>query len=210
MSLEFIGRLQKELSLTTSAIYETVLAIAERVNRKVHILRLHGQAARTLSQIETVQAGLGREIAASFPLRSSDAGQRSFDIQDLEGRLAKSTDRVHQLKQTLLEIDAKIRELKLEAVHEDLLGLQRELSLRSGTIEQVLISKNCRAIGKSIGELSLPPSLRVVAVFRGPFLVPPSDGFAFRPDDVAVIIGLKTDLEQAAFWFTPSRAAQSA
>ena len=109
-----------------------------------------------------------------------------------------------------LQIDAQIRELKLEAVHEDLLTLQQELSLRSATIERVLISKNCRAIGKSIEELSLPSSVRVVTVFRGPFLVPPSDGFVFRPDDVAIIVGLKTDLEQAAFWFTPSRTAQSA
>jgi len=210
MSLEFIGRLQREFSLTTSAVYETVFAIAERVNRKVHILRLHGQAAKVLSQIETVQAALGREIAETIPARSSPASKGSFDMQDLEGRLTKSTDRVHHLKQTLLELDATIRELKLEAIHEDLLTLQQELSLRSATIERVLISKNCRAIGKSIEELSLPSSLRVVSVFRGPFLVPPSDGFAFRPDDVAIIIGLKTDLEQAAFWFTPSRTAQSA
>jgi hypothetical protein len=45
MSLEFFGRLQKELSLTGSAIYESVVAVAERVNRKVQVLRLHGQAA---------------------------------------------------------------------------------------------------------------------------------------------------------------------
>lgn len=210
MSLEFIGRLQRELSVTTSAVYETVLAIAERVNRKVHILRFHGQAAKILSQIETVQAALGREIAEHLPAGSFPASKGAFDMQDLEGRLTKSTDRVHHLKQALLELDAKIRELKLEAIHEELLTLQQELSLRSATIERVLISKNCRAIGKSIEELSLPGSVRIVTVFRGPFLVPPSDGFAFRPDDVAIIIGLQTDLEQAAFWFSPSRTAQSA
>ena len=48
MSLEFLGRLQRELSLTGSAVYESVVAIAERVNRKVHVLRLHGQAASLL------------------------------------------------------------------------------------------------------------------------------------------------------------------
>ena len=41
MSLELLGRIQQELSITGSAIYETVLALAERANRKVQVLRLH-------------------------------------------------------------------------------------------------------------------------------------------------------------------------
>ena len=52
MSLELLGRIQQELSITGSAIYETILALAERANRKVQVLRLHSQASNLLSQIE--------------------------------------------------------------------------------------------------------------------------------------------------------------
>ena len=51
MSLELLGRIQQELSITGSAMYETVLALAERVNRKVQVLRLHSHASSVLSQI---------------------------------------------------------------------------------------------------------------------------------------------------------------
>jgi hypothetical protein len=75
MSFEFFGRLQKELSLTGNAVYESVVAVAERVNRKVHVLRLHGQAASLLTQIETVQGELGQQLAGAlsrhFPARPS-------------------------------------------------------------------------------------------------------------------------------------------
>ena len=54
MSLELLGRIQQELSITGSAIYETILALAERANRKVQVLRLHNQASSLLSQIEQV------------------------------------------------------------------------------------------------------------------------------------------------------------
>ena len=70
MSLEFLGRLQRELSLTGSAVYESVVAIAERVNRKVHVLRLHGQAASLLTQMETVQGELGQQLASLTPARA--------------------------------------------------------------------------------------------------------------------------------------------
>jgi hypothetical protein len=33
MSFEFFGRLKHELSLTGNAVYESVVAVAERVNR---------------------------------------------------------------------------------------------------------------------------------------------------------------------------------
>ena len=58
MSLELLGRIQQELSITGSAVYETVLALAERANRKVQVLRLHSQASSLLSQ-------LNRDMATS-------------------------------------------------------------------------------------------------------------------------------------------------
>lgn len=211
MSLEFFNRLQKELSITGNAVYESVLAVAERVNRKVHILRLHGQAARLLTQIETVQGELGRQIAALLPDSSSTRQPApSVDRESLERQMNHVTDRVHRLKQRLVQIDANIRELKLDAIHEDLLTLQRELSLRSSSIERVVVAGTCQAVGKSLAELSLPSSIRVVTVFRGPFLLAPSDGFTFRPDDIAVLLGPNADLEQVDPWFTPSRKSKSA
>jgi hypothetical protein len=209
MSLEFLGRLQNELSLTGSAVYESVVAIAERVNRKVHVLRLHGQATSLLTQIETVQGDLGRHIAAAFH-RSSTGREPLLLTPEVERRLNQATDRVHHLKQTLVQVDAQIRELKLEAIHEDLLKLQRELSLRAAAIERMLVAHGSRADGTAVSNLSWPSTVRLVSIFRGPFLIPPTDAFVFRPDDIVILIGLRADLDHIAPWFTPARTTKHA
>ncbi|HEV2174669.1 MAG TPA: TrkA C-terminal domain-containing protein [Nitrospira sp.] len=210
MSLEFFGRLQKELSLTGSAVYESVVAIAERVNRKVHVLRLHGQAASLLTQIESVQGDLGRDIAAALPNRSSAAREPGLPSPELERSLNQAMDRIHHLKQTLVQVDAQIRDLKLEAIHQDLLTLQRDLSLRAAAIERIPVSHGSPAVGKPVSAFSWPSSVRLVTIFRGPFLIPPADEFVFTPEDIVIVIGLRADLDHVGTWFTPARTAKSA
>ncbi len=210
MSFEFFGRLQKELSITGSAVYESVMAIAERVNRKVYIIRLHGQAANLLAQIESVQADIGRRIAAAFSNRSAGSRDIVPPPGELERALNQATEQIQKLKQTLLQVDAQIRDLKLEAIHEDLLTLQRDLSVRAAGIERLCVLHGARAIGKAVSDLSFPPSVRLVTIFRGPFLIPPSDAFVFRPDDIIIVIGLRSDLAKLTEWFSPTHTARSA
>lgn len=206
MSFEFFGRLQKELSLTGSAVYESVVAVAERVNRKVHVLRLHGQAASLLTQIETVQGELGQQLADA--LSRNAFGRPVLSPSDFERTLNHATDRVHLLKQTLLQADAQIRALKLEAIQGDLLSLQRDLSLRAAAIERLPVSHGSKAVGKQVSELDWPSTVRLVTVFRGPFLIPPTDGFVFRADDIVIAIGLRADLDQIAAWFSTTRTGK--
>ena len=207
MSLEFFGRLQKELSLTGSAVYESVVAVAERVNRKVHVLRLHGQAASLLTQIETVQGELGQQLARVLSRHSP--ARPSASPSDVERTVNHATDRVHLLKQTLLQVDAQIRALKLEAIQGDLLALQRDLSLRAAAIERLPVSHGSKAVGKQVSDLAWPATARLVTVFRGPFLIPPTEDFVFRADDIVIAIGLRADLDQIASWFTAARTGKS-
>ncbi|HEU4686330.1 MAG TPA: TrkA C-terminal domain-containing protein [Nitrospira sp.] len=205
MSLEFVGRLQKELSLTGSAVYESVLAIAERVNRKVRVLRLHGQASSLLTEIEAVYQQLGRRIAGAISVKNGTVTTASAELERV---VSQALDRIHRLKQTLVQVDAEIRELKMETIHEDLLRLQRDLALRSGALERFAVGHGSRASGKTVAELAIPASVRVVTVFRGPFLIAPTDGLLLRPDDVVIAVGLRADLDQVAALFSVPRKAK--
>ena len=207
MSLEFFGRLQRELTLTGSAVYESVVAVAERVNRKVHVLRLHGQAASLLTQIETVQGELGQQLAAAFSRHPS--GRPGPPPSEVERTLTQATDRVHLLKQTLVQVDGQIRALKLEAIQGDLLTLQRDLSLRAAAIERLTVSHGSHAVGKQVSDLAWPPTVRLVTVFRGPFLIPPAEGFVFRADDIVIAIGLRADLDHISSWFAAARSGKA-
>ena len=207
MSLELIGRIQQELSITGSAVYETVLALAERANRKVQLLRMHNHASNLLNQIEQGHGDLGRQIASLCAKRPPFSHESISPSDQLEGLLGQASDRIQQLKQTLLSVDSQIRELKLETIHQELLTLQQDLSLRAAAIERVTIVRGSPFIGRALAEVTLPASIRLVTVLRGPFLIPPDTGLVLRADDILVIIGLQADLEQVASEFIPARSA---
>jgi hypothetical protein len=210
MSLELLGRIQQELSITGSALYETVIAVAERVNRKVQVLRLHSQASSLLSQIEQVHSELGRQIAVICAKRPPFSHESTLPSDQMERLLGQAVDRIQQLKRTLHNVDSQIRELKLETIHHELLTLQQDLSLRAAAIERFPVVQGSPVIGKTLAEVTLPGSIRLVTVLRGPFLVPPDGDLALRVDDVLVMIGQQADLAEAASEFTQARSTKSA
>ena len=210
MSLELLGRLQQELSITGSAIYETVLALAERANRKVQVLRLHSQAANLLSQIEQSHGDLGRHIAAFCAKRPPFSHESAPRSDQLDGVLDQAGDRIQQLKQTLVSVDSQIRELKLETIHHELLTLQQDLSLRAAAIERFPLVQGSPVVGRTLAEVALPASVRLVTVLRGPFLIPADEALVLRVDDILVMIGLQADLARVASEFTQARRNKSA
>jgi len=210
MSLELLGRIQQELSITGSAIYETILSLAERANRKVQVLRLHNQASSLLSQIEQAHGELGRQIASLCAKRPPFSHESTLPSDQLERFLGQAGDRVQQLKRTLLSVDSNIRELKLETIHHDLLTLQQDLSLRAAAIERFPVVQGSQVIGRTLAEVALPASVRLVTVLRGPFLVPPDDALVLRAGDTLVMIGLQADLTQVASEFTQAWNAKPA
>ena len=210
MSLELIGRIQQELSITGSAIYETVLALAERANRKVQVLRLHSQAANLLSQIEQSHSDLGRHIAAFCAKRPPFSHESAPRSDQLDGVLDQAGDRIQQLKQSLVSVDSQIRELKLETIHQELLTLQQDLSLRAAAIERFPLVQGSPVVGRTLAEVALPASVRLVTVLRGPFLIPADEALVLRVDDILVMIGLQADLARVASEFTQARRTKSA
>ena len=210
MSLELLGRIQQELSITGSAIYEAVLALAERANRKIQVLRLHSQASNLLSQIEQGHGELGRQIAALCAKRPPFSHESPLSPDQLERFLGQAGDRIQQLKRTLLSVDSHIHELKLETIHHELLTLQQDLSLRWAAIERFPVVQGSPVTGRTLAEVALPASVRLVTVLRGPFLVPPDDALMLRVDDVLVMVGLQADLAQVAAEFTQARSPKPA
>ncbi|MBX3234698.1 MAG: TrkA C-terminal domain-containing protein [Nitrospiraceae bacterium] len=200
LSFELLARIRKELSLTGSALYESILAIAERVNRKVHVLRLHGQATSLLTQIRTIHRQVGQRVAT----RVADPARPHADLTadpalpPLDDLLRNASDRIKAHRLTLQQVETHIRELKEELVHDELLKIQRDLGVHGAAIERLVVAQGAPVIGHPIGEFDLPATMRLAAVFRGPFLLPLSDSVALRAEDIVVLIGLREDLARWA------------
>lgn len=209
MTFELFSRIHKELSITGSALYEMVLAISERVNRKVQIIRLHWQASSLLQRIDEQTGDLGRQMVTHVSRRFLIHGQSTPDLNDLETNLSHTASRVQDFKRSLLQIDGQIRELKLEAIHEELLRLHHDLKLRSARIDRLTVARSAAAVGQSITAMPQSSPAYVAAILRGPFVLAPSDGLIFRPDDIVILIGTESDLDHVALWFTSQRSLQA-
>src|SRR5205085_9495938 len=127
---------------------------------------------------------LGRRIAALCVKRSHINPEATPLSDQLKPILGQAGDHIHLLKQTLLNVDNQIRELKLETIHDELLTLQRDLSLRTAAIERFTVARESLVIGKRLAEVVWPPSVRLVTILRGPFLVTPEDTLVLRGDDI--------------------------
>ncbi len=205
MTFELLGRVHKELSITGHAFYETILSISELVNRKVQIIRLHWQASMLLQHIDDVTAKVGQQIVAQVSDRLLYQSQPDSVVGAIDQTLAGAVSRVQELKQSLLGVDAHIRELKIETVHQDLLSLQRDLALRSGGIERLTVVRGAAASGQPLSALPPSSSAYVATVVRGPFLLAPTDDLLFRPGDIVVLVGAQRELAQLVSWFTGQR-----
>lgn len=202
MSLELFGRIRKELSITGGALYEMILSVSERVNRKTQIVRLHWHASGLLQRIDQVTVELGRQVVDHIPRPLPIEGQHD---SELDTALALAMVRVQELKQLLTQVDGQIRDLKLEAIHEELLRLQQDLTIRSARIERLTIARHAAAVGQTLSAMPQSSSVHIASVLRGPFLLAPSEGLIFRADDIVVLIGIESELDRLVTWFTSGR-----
>jgi hypothetical protein len=209
MTFELFSRIHKELSITVNGFHEMILAISERVNRKVEIIRLHWQASSLLERIDAQTSDVGRQMVTHVSRRFLIRGESPPDLEDLNANLSLATSRVHEFKRSLLQIDAQIRELKLEAIHEELLRLHHDLKLRSARMDRLTVARKSEAVGQLIAAMPQPSLVHVAAILRGPFVLAPSEGVTFRPDDIVIVIGPEADLDHLALWFTGHRSLQS-
>lgn len=211
LSVELLGRLRKELTITGSAVYETVLAIAERVNRKVHTIRLHARADQFSQQLQALFRQAGCRLCEALPAPDGRPGLSAQpDVRALEQVLASAATHAQQVRQSLTGVEAELRQLKLEALHEDLLKLQRELALRDAVIERVVVARGAPAVGRPLAEFDQGSTFRIAAVMRGPFLLPLPNTLRFRPDDVLIVMGTRADLERQLPQFHSQRPIKPA
>ena len=208
MSFELFGRVHKELSITGNGLYETVLAIAERVNRKTQIIRLHWHAASLLQRLDELMSDVGRQWAEHVVRRSLIQSDPGNTLPTLDATLSHAAMQAQGVKESLMHVDAKIRELKLEALHEDSLRLQEDLSFRSARIERLIVTQQAAAVGQSINAMPHSSSVHLASVLRGPFLLAPSLDLVFRPDDIVVLLGVESELDPFIAWFTSHRPTQ--
>lgn len=198
MTRDFLHRIRHETSVNFHALLEAIMAISERVTRKVQILKLHWQASRTHAHIDTVHEQLG---AVLDTLLARTHPTDALLSEEVHAPLTRAVQRIRSSKAELRHLEARRRELEAETLHDHLLKLQQDLSSRSLTIERVLLAPASPAVGHTLGQLGLSSATRVIAVFRGPTLLAALEGDTLRAGDLVVLLGPRAELEHLVLQF---------
>jgi regulator of replication initiation timing len=195
---DILSRLHLKVACLIRGLEQTVLAIAERVDREVQALKLQWQTTSLRNQIERLYQDLGFEVCASL----ASPHQRLSDLAPpLSQRLADTAAHIRSLKQELMELEPELRQIESEALHEALLALERDLVRRSAALERLRVVQGASASGCLVHELGLPPSVKVAAILRGPALILDAETVRIKPGDTVVLIGLQDALKRVRSLF---------
>jgi len=201
-------RVIKEAKVTLSGTREAILAISERVNRKTQTLRLHWQAATLTHQMEDISRTVGHALC---DLAIPSGHDTSVDRVYLAARthLLEGATAVRALKQELTHVEGAIRDLELEALHEGLVQIQRDLTSRSAGLSRFVVRPDSAAVGLSLFQLDLPTMTQVAALFRGPTLLSPSAEVFLRAGDIVILLGPQAELQRVALHFVGQSRGES-
>jgi K+/H+ antiporter YhaU regulatory subunit KhtT len=206
---DLLHRLTKEAKVTVMGTREAVLAIAERVNRKTQTLRLHWHASTLMHQMEHVSRGVGQTLSDLVSESHSTGMMAPITEMTAHTRLIEAATAARSLKQELMRVEESIRELEVEALHEALINIQRDLMSRSAGLSRLVIAPDSSVVGLSLAQLKLPESTHAAALLRGSAVLSHATEHALRAGDIVILIGPQAELSGIRARFMSRRESES-
>lgn len=207
--LDLLTRLRQELRFTLVTIEEGTLAVAERVNRKVQLMRLHWQASQAQAALSRIHRLLGEavsreaiETGLSFP----NEGRLSPSVA--EDLLRHSLLQVQSYKEQLERINSQVGVLRSEFVHDDLVRYYRDIQIRGETFAYVSVARGSSCIGLPFEALPSRHGVRVLMIVRGAVLLNPVERSVLRAGDLVALVGPEPALAPCVASLTASRSLE--
>ncbi|TAL09021.1 MAG: hypothetical protein EPO02_11505, partial [Nitrospirae bacterium] len=166
-----------------------VMAVAERVARRVQVTKLQLQAEDAEARLRQAQESLGQRLYAAHTTQPHDPA-------NLDEALPLCED-IRAEQRALQEIRDRLASRYDDVLIVPLIRLQEDLQTGGGTIERVTITPRAQADGKPLGEVALPESVRIVLVRRNDSLLFPSAQMILRAGDQVTVIGNRSAFPSA-------------
>lgn len=208
MTTAFLHRIRKEITVTMTGLHEAVIAISERVNRKVQLLKLHWQASVIDQHIETIHHQIGAHLASLAGPDGALGPCPSHRREELDRRLVEATSRIRVLKSDLAQVESFMRELEGEALRATFQRIQQDLFTRDARLERLVVAHGSAAAGQGCAQLPLAGA-KIVAVLRGAMLLAGLESIVFKPGDIVLLLGSHAEVTQAAGLFTQRQKAMA-
>lgn len=171
----------RALSISLAGIKEAVMAVAERVARRVQIAKLQLQAADAEARLQQVYESLGHCLYTAHTAKSPDAWRIDEALPLCENIRAE--------QRTLQGIRDRLTSRYDDVLSAPLVRLQEDLQDGSGAVERVTITPASPADGRPLSAVRLPEGVRIVLVRRVDALLLPTDDLVLKAGDQVTILG---------------------
>ena len=210
MLTDFLIRIRAHTLPSLEGLREGLFAVADRVNRRTQILRLHWQSSSMVADITALHTFVGRvfveRLSSSSPVKRHET-PFSADREALAQLLVESSSEIQRIRKDLLTIENAIRDLESENLSETLIRIHRDLAARSATIERVSLPVGSPFLAMTPREVELATGARIAALLRGPALLQSYDQLVLRPGDVMFLVGLQKELRARLLHLMPGPSA---
>lgn len=179
----------RTLSISVEGAKEAVMAVAERVARRVQVTKLQLQAEDAEARLRQTYEALGQCLHAAQAAHSPETATVDDALPLCEDIRAE--------QRALQEIRDRLASRYDDVLIVPLIRLQEDLQAGGGTIERVTIAPSAQADGKPLNEVALPESVRIVLVRRNDALFFPSAQMILRAGDQVTIIGNRSEFPGA-------------
>ena len=179
----------RTFSISIDGAKEAIMAVAERVARRVQVTKLQLQAEDAEARLRQTYEALGQCLYAMHAAHSPEAVNVEAALPLCES--ARTEQRALQ------EIRDRLASRYDDVLIVPLIRLQEDLQTGGGTIERITIAPNAQADGKPLGDAVLPENVRIVLVRRSDALLFPSAHLVLRAGDQVTLIGTRSELPGA-------------
>jgi hypothetical protein len=180
---------QRALYLGFDGVREALVVVAERLALRVQVGKLQLQTDAAEGRLREAYESLGQHL---FRCRQ----EASLDDPPLESTLPL-TERIRIEHQLVQDLRDRLTSLSDETLLLPLSRLQEDLRAGGGTIERLTISPGALADGKRLADLSLPQTVRFVALRRGEDLLIPSGDLVLQAGDDITLLGVRSAVPPA-------------
>jgi len=171
----------RALSITAEGVKEAVMAVAERVARRMQVAKLQLQAIDAEARLQQAYDSLGQCLYAAHRAKSPDA-LRIDDALPL-------CENIRAEQHALQGIRDRLASRYDDVLSVPLIRLQEDLQDGGGTIERVTIAPTSPADERPLNAVVLPESVRIVLVRRVDALLLPTGDLVLKAGDQVTLIG---------------------
>jgi|GEM_PF-1661381 len=182
----------RTISISFDGAREAVMAIAERVTRRVQLTKLQLQAQDAEERLRQAQEALGQCLYTAHAAPSL----AQVPVATNEGALPLC-DNIRAEQHRLQAIRERLASQQDETLSLALSRLQDDLQVGGGSMERVTIPPTAQADGRPLCEVALPESVRIALIRRSEDILVPSEQVVLRAGDQVTVIGTRSALPSA-------------